>query len=700
MKFKDAYRSANDTVHVRAELLDEMKSEQANEHVKAVRKRESRRAWWVAIPTTAAAAAVACIAVFVGLRAGHSKAAAPSAVSDVRENAFSVSAEEAVTDERKTADAGALKVYDTYDSIAEQLRQRVTDVRKSSLPYDTAEADGFIIEAPTAAEPDVVSESAGLASFNGITYTMDEQFDPDETISEYGTNVQVQGVDEADIVKTDGQWIYCLNRSKNRLYVVSAEGASSVVTASAELSKPKANDSIEYSEMILSNDRLYVIGTQYDWSTISKHEQMTFIDVYALGDRTSLKKIDTLNQDGVYNTARLIGDTLVIVSGRTFWFAFEKNTEIDTWCPSITADGESTLLEPEDIYINEDSDGSGYVMITTVDTETGARFDSHKAVFGGNDVVYCNKTHLLLASGEWEHTRSEEQTDENGKHFVTDLSKGYTSLCLFDIADGRIEPIATQKIEGTLLNQFSMDAYNDTYRMVVTRSGHEETIWTDGIDTYEYKSIEGCALYVLDRGLEPIGRLENVAEGETVQSVRFMGNTAYFVTFRQVDPLFAVDLSDPTLPTILSALKIPGFSAYLHPFGEGRLIGIGYSADEQTGITDGVKLTLFDISDPSNVKVLQTKKVNASYTMVQYNHKAVFADTEKGVLAFPADERYYVFSVGDDGLTEIGSIRMGDGYWDETARGVAIGDYFYVVTSEAVAVLSFDSIRKLAEVTF
>ena len=697
MKFKDAYRSANDTVHVRPELLEEIKYKQAKANAETPGK---RRAWWVAIPTSAAAVAMACLAVFVGLRAARSKSAAPEApmmsaemvaVSEEKYAAFSDNAADA---EHVTS----LKSYETYEEIAEQIKTRSEAMR--GYDFSTPlESDGVIEETDMpAAAPEPIEKAANMGILNAAN-TMEA--DSDENRSETGTNVQVAGVDEADIVKTDGSWIYCLNRQTNQLYAVSANGKDSAITASVKLREMKDDGTlfIEYGEMILANDRLYVIGTEYDWAS-NRDGQMTFIDVYELGDRTKLNRIDTFQQEGAYRTARLIGDTLVTVSCRSFWHIFRTEADVSEWCPSVVTNGESEMLKPNDILINEESFDNSYVLITTIDTKDTKQFDSHKAVFGGSSVIYCSKTNLLIASEEWENQRGEEQTDADGKHFVKNVSHAYTSLCLFEIENGMITPIATQKIEGDLLNQFSIDAYDDTYRMVVTRSGYEETIWTDGIDTYEYHENRDCALYVFDRTLEPIGKIENIAEGEMIQSVRFMGDVAYFVTFRQVDPLFAVDLSEPTTPTILSALKIPGFSAYLHPFGAGRLLGIGFSADEKTGITDGVKLTLFDISDPADVKVLETKNVNASYTTVQYNHKAVFADAKSGLAAFPADEKYYVFKVSDDGITEYGAIEMGEMSWDGGARGVAIGENFYVVTTEAVVVLSFDSIQKLAEVTF
>ena len=718
MKFKDAYKAANDSVHVRPELLEQIKYQQAKAQTEAPEKRQRRRAWWIAIPTAATATALACFAVFLGMRTLRSSA--PKAADASNEIMYTGKSEEAMASEPLRFDSSAsLLSFTSYEEIAECLTQRNIEYAyrygyKSSMGIATESADFAVPDAPTA--PDVPAEIPNPVSqefssntmLNGgadtITITDDGQMPkPTEgTRSETGTNVQVQGVDEADIVKTDGTWIYCLNRETNKLYAVKADGKDAKITASAKLPEAKESEYLEFNEMILSNDRLYVIGTAYNWMASDADTQNTMIVVYALGDRTELKMVDTLKQQGSYRTSRLIGNTLVTVSCKQFWYSyFKTDLEISTWCPAVTDDGETKLLEPDELYINEHSDENAYVLITTIDTQTGTQFDSHKAIFGGSDVVYCNEDKLLIASSEYENTRSDEQTTADGRHFVKDVSRQYTSLSLFDLSGGSITPIATQKVEGTLLNQFSMDAYDGTYRLVVTRSGYEQTIWTDGIDTYEYEELRDCALYVLDEKLEPIGSLTELAENEMVQSVRFMGSIAYFVTFRQTDPLFAVDLGDPTQPKILSALKIPGFSAYLHPFGEGRLLGIGYSADEKTGVTDGVKLTLFDISDPGDVKVLVTQKVNASYTTVQNNHKAIFTDVQNGLVAFPADNLYFVFRVSDDGIKQRGAIDLGDSYWwDGSARGVALNDAFYVVTSEAVVVLSFETMQKLKEVKF
>ena len=134
-----------------------------------------------------------------------------------------------------------------------------------------------------------------------------------------------------------------------------------------------------------------------------------------------------------------------------------------------------------------------------------------------------------------------------------------------------------------------MDEYKNVFRFVTTVNTWQQRVYTDGVDTYEYDSANTNALYTLDKDLAILGKIENLAKDETVQSVRFDGDIGYFVTFRQVDPLFAVDLSNPAYPRVLDALKIPGFSEYLHVFKDNLLLGIGYNADEDSGGLQGVK---------------------------------------------------------------------------------------------------------------
>ncbi|NHB83816.1 hypothetical protein G7085_01540 [Tessaracoccus sp. HDW20] len=174
------------------------------------------------------------------------------------------------------------------------------------------------------------------------------------------------------------------------------------------------------------------------------------------------------------------------------------------------------------------------------------------------------------------------------------------------------------------MNQFALDEFGSHLRVAVTMTGPTASGW-----------LTSPALLVLDQTLETVGMLPQLAVNESIQSVRFSGPTAYVVSFRQVDPLFAIDLSDPTAPAIMSELKIPGFSTYLHPWSDGLLLGLGIDGTE-TGPTSDLKLTMFDTSDPFDVTETATLKVSLNQAEALRNHKAVLIDEKSGLIGFAA----------------------------------------------------------------
>ena len=196
-----------------------------------------------------------------------------------------------------------------------------------------------------------------------------------------------------------------------------------------------------------------------------------------------------------------------------------------------------------------------------------------------------------------------------------------TSIRKIAYDKGTLDAVGQTKIDGVLNDSFSIDEYNGYLRIAATvipsdynnrimpvpyvEEGGSDVIVEDEV-AVDNASIETNALYVLDENLEMTGSIQNLAKEETIHSARFMGDIGYFVTFKQIDPLFSVDLSDPSNPKIIGELKIPGFSDYLHPYGDGKLLGIGLSVDEEGMTTEGVKLSMFDISDPANVKEMST----------------------------------------------------------------------------------------------
>ncbi len=248
-------------------------------------------------------------------------------------------------------------------------------------------------------------------------------------------------------------------------------------------------------------------------------------------------------------------------------------------------------------------------------------------------------------------------------------------------------------VKGTLRDDMAMNEYQGYLRLVTTVESQNvqeikddvtgEVLGYDGMDRITTNS-----LYVLDEKLDVAGKIENLAKDELVYSARFMGDTGYFVTFRQTDPLFSVDLSDPKQPKVLGELKISGFSEYLHFYREDLLLGIGMEADENTGVTEGLKLSMFDISNPADVK--EQSRQNLSdyhYAQALYEYKAVLIDTEKNIFGFQAEgygeemkNSYLLYSYEDGAFKEVLSIDCSDSdMYSWRVRGTYIGDCFYLM---------------------
>jgi uncharacterized secreted protein with C-terminal beta-propeller domain len=353
---------------------------------------------------------------------------------------------------------------------------------------------------------------------------------------------------------------------------------------------------------------------------------------------------------------------------------------------------------PPDLYVGPNPQNAAYTVIGSINLKNGSNFASAKAVFGGTSEIYATAEHLLLAFARYEDEVLPIAPDKDGKNVQITRGSSSTDLVLLGFVEGQITKLAEGNVPGSLLNQFSMDEYKGTIRIVTNINSWEQKIFTDGVDTYEYSSTSANALYTLDLNLAILGKIENLAKDEFVKSVRFDGDIGYFVTFRQTDPLFAVDLSNPAKPRVLDALKIPGFSEYLHVFKQNLLLGIGYAADENTGAMQGVKLSMFDTTDKTNVKEVTTEKVDASWTVVGSNHKAILVDAEKNLIAFPADSNYYIYRYTDKGFELAARVNMTADLSSWNLRGLFIGNYFYVLGDSGVTVISLTDFAVLATV--
>ena len=440
------------------------------------------------------------------------------------------------------------------------------------------------------------------------------------------TNLRENGVGEADIVKTDGKNIYTLCRSV--VTITAIDNGSMEKLASIE------QDAERYVEDIyVQDDKLVLFGTlgrQVGNSEDSEaydgyYENNTYVQVYDISDPSNPKEIGNMEQSGGYNTSRIVDGYVYVLSQ---FHPYEDNvTARDLWyIPEV----QGKSIEAENIYMPQEAEGNEYTIITAFSLDNPSEKTDSKAVFGYSDVCYVSENNIYITSNYYEDS---------------DVSR--TLIRKISYTDGKLVGVAQTKIKGMLNDSFSIDEYEGNLRLVTTideiYSNDDIMPLNETADKTEKAVAENVkdavpgtnSLYVLNDKLEIIGSIHNLAKDETIYSARFMGDTGYFVTYRQVDPLFSVDLSDPENPKILGELKIPGFSEYLHPYGDGKLLGIGMDVSEDGFTTEGVKLSMFNVTDPSNVTEENKYTIEESYgTDVGYNYKGVFVDVQKNLFGF------------------------------------------------------------------
>lgn len=570
---------------------------------------------------------------------------------------------------------GDLRIAGDYEEIFEAIESNREYHYYAGL--GSVMTDGAAVEE---AETEMPTGSAAMDDKLSVNYN---------GASEYSeTNTQVENVDEGDIIKTDGRFVY---RMTDREIII-ADALEMTVVSRISLDAYLGNlDSEELKsdywlqEMYVSGDRLAVLFSKYEYSAESWWvNTMSGVAIFDITDRAQPTFVSDFAQSGDTNTSRMIGDYIYLVSNYYIYGETDEQ-EPATYIPMIEYNGEESLIPSGCICILPNTTSSSYLVISSVSIADASSPCSTQAVLGYSGNVYADTETIILSYRS--DVAETVETQENGEDVVITTNDCVTNLVSYSVSDGIITPTATGSVPGYLLNQFSIDRYNGMVRLVTTSNRWTYKVFTEGIDRYESENEQTNGLYVLDSSLNVIGKLDGLAEDERVYSVRFSGDIGYFVTFRETDPLFAVDLSDPTAPTLLSALKIPGFSQYLHPYADGLLLGIGRDADEKTGSAGGLKLSMFDISDPANVTERHTTILeDVHYSDVLYNHKAAVISAARDIIAFPVSYDsfgYLIFGYGEDGFYKRFELDLGDGDFS-TARGLYIGDSFYVCSNQGL----------------
>lgn len=509
------------------------------------------------------------------------------------------------------------------------------------------------------------------------------------------TNVQVKGVDEADIVKTDGNYIYYVTNEK--VYII--DGKSLEIKAKLDYD----TKNIFYpSEIYINENKMIVLGTSYEENK-TKEETNSFIEydyapyygasqtkviVYNISDKSNPKEERTITIDGEYDTSRMIEDNIYFISSKRMYYYDLAKIEDDEIMPLIkdTAN-ENRKLECTDIAYFEGTQNNAFMTVAGFNINNKEKINT-ESFFGASDDVYANQNNLYITQTEYKYVFGQE--------------KSTSKIYKFNLENTTINLQAQTEVKGNLKDQFSMDEYDGKLRIATTK-GYDETSKNQ--------------LYILDENLNEIGKIENLAKGEKIYSVRFVGKIGYIVTFEQIDPLFVIDLSDPTNPEVKGELKIPGYSSYLHPYDETHIIGIGYNtrSNGYGGVTnDNMKMSMFDVSDVSNPKEMFSIDIGSGYTYSEIinNHKALFYDKDRNLIGFPiettgnskrsySNNSFRIYKIDlEKGFTEYGKIdaeNENKNYFDSMRRAIYIEDILYVLSDENIVTYDLNTLEKQKE---
>lgn len=462
------------------------------------------------------------------------------------------------------------------------------------------------------------------------------------------TDHQVKDVMEGDIVKTDGSYLYALENdddsSKIRIYSVDGK--------TTELIKQFSMKEKWAEEMYLENDRLIILSSNSADATATcgviddteAAKQTTYVDIYDVSSPQNAKKLNTLTQSGRYQTSRFTNGYLYTFSSYCIVKKCKSKKNVSDYVPAING---KAIKENKIQKILNDAQNN-YIVMTSVNPAKPDDFSDTAAVLSDYTTYYMSTSHLYLANAIYEQFLWHSSTK--------------TAISKFEYKDGVFSYRTTKKVAGQINDSYYMHEYKDNFAFVYTD-------WNDQTSTN--------GICILDKNMNTLGKIDNLGNDETIYASYYIGSMAYFVTYRQTDPVFAVDISNPKKPVVKAKLKLPGFSSYLHSFGENQLIGVGMAG----GDDDKVKISLFALGENGSVTE-QTKLLLPKYSETEAgsNHKSVFIDEEKKLVGFAmiADTtlRYKLYHFDGTDFKQVLNVPVKE---MSNTRGVRIGNYFYIV---------------------
>ncbi|WP_052345879.1 beta-propeller domain-containing protein [Paucisalibacillus sp. EB02] len=503
------------------------------------------------------------------------------------------------------------------------------------------------------------------------------------------TNVQVEGIGEADIIKTDGKSIFFVRDGD--IIITSTDKEKSSILSQIKI------DNFYPQEIYVQDDLLITIGQKSEPLREVEESELkgeigipepiyynqTTILFYNIKNPSKPKQVREVSQEGSYNTSRILDGYLYVIANEHPPYHIlrsEEDVEVRPFIKDTAVSEASTPVDFEDMYFFPESKEEQFLMLTSIDLNDMEKEANMETYLGASNQIYMSHDNLYVAVNKYKEL---EETDTESKEAETsepamDIAIWRpqdvdTEITQFSVDNGTLTYNASTLVNGTLINQFAMDERNNTFRVATTKDG-----------TTDEENLSTNNLYTFDSNLKPLGSVEGLAEGERIYSVRFMDNVAYMVTFKEVDPLFVIDLEDPENPSVLGELKIPGFSNYLHPLDENHVIGFGQNTKliEEEGNseprvqTDGIKISVFDVSDPTNPKEKFSEVIGQgwSYSELLYNHKVLFKHPTENLFGFPAV------------LTETKTVRKKDITYEED-KVIFEGALLYEITPNGIKLM-------------
>jgi len=523
------------------------------------------------------------------------------------------------------------------------------------------------------------------------------------------TNIQELGVDEPDIVKTDGMYLYVIgHQTLYIIYAYPAEDARIVATVSF-------NDSHQPRNLFIDGDRLVVITQSYQYYVYGRVDGVlyeddekdasssvvpywedttsTYVMLYDVSDREHPMELRSVRIGGTYSAARMINSYVYVITTQYEYNRLYGVPE-EPYIPKVEVDSVLQDIPLQDIYYSDNPDSSQTmtnVISLSMQDET-AEVQAEVFLLGYSSTIYVSQDFIYITSvsSSYDYTTIMDMIYE----YVIPILPGNLQSELDKVTSLTLDEYQKTQVTGWIIEEY-VSSLTDEQKLTLAQEllpiVEKTVIYKIGINegaiSYETQgtvpgtinnqfsmseydgnlrvatTIHGWMIrsylpsvesynnvYVLDESLLVIGSIESIAPDETIYSARFIDDICYLVTFEQIDPFFVIDLSDPTNPMILGQLKIPGYSSYLHPYDETHVIGIGKE-------DSNVKISLFDVTDVENPvelsKYLITDDDESSYSWTSssalYEHKAFLFDEEKQLLIFPASDEYkesaYVFHV-------------------------------------------------------